>query len=86
MPKVCPSCGETDVLGNKFCSKCGTKFVRMLTCNWCGENMWNYKFCKGCGRSRHDALETSPPPLQIRLRNWFSELFSKKETVTETDK
>lgn len=58
--KVCPSCGEEDY--DEFCSKCGTKMIKALICNWCGEELWKRMvFCPGCGRSIKDATTTEPP-------------------------
>jgi len=85
MTKRCPNCKTSR--GGQFCPVCGEKLVRVPTCNWCGREIWDYMtFCENCGRSRHDALETSPLPLRTRLRNWLSGLFSKKEIITEIDK
>ncbi len=88
MAGKCPNCGKTDSWNSTFCSNCGTRMEKInINCNWCGTKVsFSDKFCEGCGRSRHKALETSPPPLRTRIGNLFSELFSKKKTVTETGK
>ena len=76
MNSICSDCGT--MLGdNKFCHMCGGKAVSPPKCNWCFYQplYLHNKNCSGCGRTRHEALNTSPPPGM--LKKMFSSLFSK---------
>ncbi len=69
MGKVCLSCG--DVLGEKFCTKCGEKMKDVPCCNWhwYPVEIWPYmKHCPNCGRTREKALHTSPQSVYDRLK------------------
>lgn len=82
------SCGRLD----RFCTNCGGTPAKNPTCNWCAEDMGppetleygRYtakKYCKGCGRSRHDALHThqpKKPSVWGRIKKWFHELSNHK--------
>jgi hypothetical protein len=44
----CPSCGDENAEGAKFCEECGTPFLRL--CPSCGQQMRSTaKFCPECG-------------------------------------
>jgi hypothetical protein len=59
---ICSKCGRTGV-GKEFCSNCGSKNNPMPSCNWCYNDIYpQQKYCDGCGKTRADALNTSPPP------------------------
>ena len=72
----CPVC-KTSTCINDFCNECGSKTESNPLCNWCGEEIWDYmNHCSGCGRTKHNAINTSPPPGKIK--KFFSGLFGKK--------
>ncbi len=74
MRKRCPKCRLEEYDGN-FCRECGSKMVSnpVPECNWCGGNILEFaKFCSKCGRSREEALNTSPPlPLLSRWQKFW---------------
>ncbi len=61
----CPRCGREDNHNYAvFCGDCGTRLELAPRCNWCFWSLSSGDFyCPGCGKSRHEALNTSPPPI-----------------------
>jgi hypothetical protein len=71
----CPSCGEEQVLGYKFCTGCGIKAEATTaapaspakfgpSCGDCGEEqVLGYKFCTGCGTKVTVAVVEPAAPL-----------------------
>lgn len=56
---TCPSCGNIQEVGNKFCSKCGQKLTaaasRVKFCSGCGAKITDgMLFCSECGRKVAD--------------------------------
>ena len=48
--RTCPSCGNENPEGTKFCQECGTKLGQKNTCPSCGTaNPMGVKFCQECG-------------------------------------
>ena len=50
---VCPSCGSENLIGNKFCSNCGSDLSpkKTETCRNCGSQIpEGNKFCGNCGK------------------------------------
>ena len=65
----CTDCKDVNIFGPGYCGVCGKKLITLPVCNWCHCNFWpNFNFCKRCGRSRSDALTTSPLPYLSRIR------------------
>jgi len=69
----CPKCHT--ITGDKFCYKCGTKTVSQPLCNWC----WKVldpadDFCPTCGRTRNEAINTSP---KNPFLHFFKVIFGK---------
>jgi len=44
---TCPSCGNRQPTGGKYCSQCGTR----LHCPSCGTLSWGKNYCHECGQS-----------------------------------
>ena len=81
--KMCSKCKTIN--GGPYCTKCGNKTVEIPKCNWDWEKLYPYMtHCPGCGRTKYEALNTSPPPIsdQIsdQIKQWFSGLFKKTES------
>lgn len=51
MDCICPSCGEENSVGTKFCQNCGTRLGgAALICQSCGtKNKADTRFCVECG-------------------------------------
>jgi membrane protease subunit (stomatin/prohibitin family) len=50
---ICPSCGQENPLGNRFCGKCGADMTpkKTVTCRFCGSQIpEGNKFCGSCGK------------------------------------
>ncbi len=71
----CPKCMRSfyHFSGHKFCRKCGSKLGSVPKCNWCGSEIKpdSDEYCRKCGRSIKDAIETSPPSLKVRIKAWW---------------
>lgn len=70
-------CGSNFFETKGYCKDCGTKLVS-ITCKWCNEWLASVpewfldKYCKGCGRERHEALTSFPSSPPSRLEQFFS--------------
>jgi len=80
----CLKCGQTDY---KFCPKCGDEMTELPICNWCNTDLWRFMaHCPDCGRSRYEALSTSPPPppppppAPKKIAQFLARLFSGNST------
>ncbi len=84
MNKECPNCHDVD--SGKYCPRCGTEKVAQPYCNWCQKTLWPYmKFCRECGKSRDDAINTFPPPkLPGKIKLFFQKIFGNEPTAKET--
>ena len=80
MNNVCPKCDKTSMVDSrKFCTNCGTETKPMPRCNWCSNELWPYmNNCGVCGRTRHEAMNTSPPPSKITL--FFKKILNIKNS------
>lgn len=46
--EICPKCHHQNLLGSKYCSKCGTPLFK--ACKYCGAEMdKTAKYCSSCG-------------------------------------
>lgn len=66
----CPSCGEDNSEGAKFCHGCGAALERELACQNCGTPyLPGHKFCEGCGQNVTDGpaavLTPESPPAKL---------------------
>lgn len=71
-PRACPSCGNVNRLGDKFCRKCGTSLPTVPVeekayCTRCATELKKgAEFCHSCGQ----AVTRKPPaPEEVRLLN-----------------
>jgi class 3 adenylate cyclase len=49
--ETCPSCGETNRAGSRFCGSCGAGLAKPELCPSCGaENPAGQRFCNSCGQ------------------------------------
>ncbi len=82
MSTICPKCSTYGNYDKKFCENCGEKVVPLPTCNWCDEEMRpRMRHCPECGRSRNEALNTSPPP--GLFKRFFNKLFGSDTEETK---
>lgn len=72
MTNYCKKCADSGITGHSHCTTCGGKLSPMPRCNWCWTELWPYmNNCPGCGRSKYDTINTSPPPSGIQV--WWNE-------------
>src|SRR2546423_4059745 len=64
---TCPSCGNQNRDGARFCGECGTSLEGSVPCAACGfDNPLGQRFCNGCGQALAAAPEPAAPPPDLR--------------------
>ena len=59
----CPSCGQENPEGVRFCGECGASLQAAVTCPHCGtSNPQSVKFCHECGQRLAGAAPSTPTP------------------------
>lgn len=59
----CPICRK--VSNNERCEDCTVSTKKLPVCRWCKNELWPYmKCCATCGRSKMEAIISSPPSQQ----------------------